>query len=305
MTEKLEHDKWKGTTGGMPWMQRSLVKILGAVDQRVVYGFVAMIVPFYMLLVHSGYLAQYRWFRKRFGEPWYKALWHVYVNHFRFGQIIIDRFAMYGGRQFRLEMDGYDEIWKRLEAEPQGFLQMSSHIGNYELAGYSLKSETKLFYALVFLGETETVMKNRNKVFAPNNIAMVPVMPDMSHIFTLNTALADGHIVSMPGDRIFGSQKAVTCRFMGEEAKFPLGPFSLAVARDCGALSVFVMKKDWQTYHIIIRDLREGYKGIDPELLAKKSVRQQALADEFVRQLEQTIRQYPTQWFNYYDFWQK
>ncbi len=303
MAETLEHSQWKGTTGGMPWMQRSLVTILGHTDQRIVYAFVALIVPFYMLFAHFGYIAQYRFFRQRFGESPLKAFWHVYVNHFRFGQIIIDRFAVYGGRKFRFEMEGYEDLWKVVESKPEGFVQMSSHTGNYELAGYSLKCENKRMNALVFLGETETVMKNRNKVFTPNNITMVPVMPDMSHIFTLNTALSDGEIVSMPGDRIFGSQKALNCQFLGQDAKFPLGPFSLAVARDCAALAVFVLKKDWQTYHIIIKDLTEGYKQVDAEQLTKKSVRQQALADEFARQLETVVRMYPTQWFNYFDFW--
>lgn len=303
MAETLEHSQWKGTTGGMPWMQRSLVSILGHTDQRIVYAFVALIVPFYMLFAHFGYIAQYRFFRQRFGESPLKAFWHVYLNHFHFGQIIIDRFAVYGGRKFRFDMEGYEDLWKAQEAKPEGFMQISSHTGNYELAGYSLKSESKVLHALVFMGETETVMKNRNKVFTPNNIAMVPVMPDMSHIFTLNTALADGNIVSMPGDRIFGSQKALTCHFLGQDAKFPLGPFSLAVARDCAALAVFVFKKDWQTYHVIIKDLTEGYKQVDAELLTKKSVRQQALADEFARQLEKVVKMYPTQWFNYFDFW--
>ena len=68
MAETLEHSQWKGTTGGMPWMQRSLVSILGHTDQRIVYAFVALIVPFYMLFAHFGYIAQYRFFRQRFGE---------------------------------------------------------------------------------------------------------------------------------------------------------------------------------------------------------------------------------------------
>lgn len=303
MNEHLEHNDWKGTTGGMPWMQRSLVWILGAVDQRIVYAIVALVVPFYMLFSHKGYLAQYHYFRQQWNESPLKAFGHVYLNNFHFGQIIVDRFAVYGGRRFKLQMEGYDEIWKRVEADGGGFMQVSAHVGNYELAGYSLKSETKKFHALVFLGETETVMKNRNKVFTPNNIVMVPVMPDMSHIFTLNNALADGHIVSMPGDRIFGSQKSLTCQLLGHEAKLPMGPFSLAVARDCPVLSVMVTKRDWQTYHIRIHDLRDGYRGIDAEQLKKKSVRQQALADEYARRLEETLRQYPTQWFNYYEFW--
>ena len=153
------------------------------------------------------------------------------------------------------------------------------------------------------MGETETVMQNRTKLFAPNNIEMVPVMPDMSHIFTLNNVLADGNIASMPSDRIFGSHKILTCKFFGADAKFPLGPFSLAVTRDCPILAVFVMKKNWNTYHIIVNDLRDGFKRLDASQASKKTARQQALADEFARVLEATVRQYPTQWFNYFDFW--
>lgn len=303
MTEDLDHSRWKGTTGGMPWMQRSLVGILSHIDQRIIYGIVALVVPFYMLFAHQGYLAQYRFFRQRFGESVLRSFWHVYLNHFHFGQIIIDRFSVYGGRKFRFEMEGYDH-WCDLEQEEEGFVQLSSHTGNYELAGYSLVAKRKKMHALVFLGETETVMKNRSKMFTPNNIEMVPVMPDMSHIFTLNGALADGQIVSMPGDRIFGSQKALTCRLLGSEAKFPMGPFSLAVARDCTTLGVFVMKKDWQTYHIIINDLTQIVSESDPSALSNKKARMQALADAYAQCLERVIRSYPTQWFNYYDFWQ-
>ena len=107
----------------------------------------------------------------------------------------------------------------------------------------------------------------------------------------------------MPSDRIFGSQKVLTCKFFGADAKFPLGPFSLAVTRDCPILAVFVMKKSWDTYHIVVHDLRDGFKRLDASQASKKTARQQALADEFARVLEATVRQYPTQWFNYYDFW--
>lgn len=295
MAENLDHAEWKGTTGGMPWMQRSLVWMLATIDQRILYGVLLFVVPFYMIFSHMGYISQYHFFRERFGESCIRAFFHVYVNHFKFGQIIIDRFAVYGGRKFKLEFDGYD-LWTEVARQDDGFVQVSSHIGNYELAGYSLKSQNKAFNALVFLGETETVMKNRNKVFAPNNIKMVPVMPDMSHIFELNTALSNGEIVSMPGDRIFGSQKSVTHEFLGKEAKFPVGPFSLAATRGCRMLSVFCMKKDWQTYYIRVRELPMGDSG-------KRSDQINSLSTAFVSELEKIVREYPTEWFNYYDFW--
>lgn len=298
MESVLEHKDWKGTTGGLPWMQRSLVKILAITDQRIIYGIMALVIPFYMLFNKRGFQAQYDFFRYRLLHQPFKAFWCVYLNHFRFGQIIIDRFAVYGDRKFQFEMEGFD-LWQRYEHQEDGFVQISSHIGNYELAGYSLKSARKRLNALVFLGETPTVMQNRLRVFTPNNINMVPVMPDMSHIFTLNTALSNGEIVSMPGDRIFGSQKTLSCSFLGSSASFPIGPFMLTLTRKCPLIAVFVMKKDWRTYHIIIREIEVKDKGL------KKQEALQQLADHFTQVLEEVVRQYPTQWFNYYDFWQK
>lgn len=283
-------------------MQRSLVKILGAVDQRLVYGIVALVVPFYMLLSHQGYLAQYHLFRRHLGESPLRSFWHVYLNHFHFGQIIIDRFAVFGGKQFRFEDDGCGP-WHQLEQQEPGFVQLSAHMGNYELVGYSMRSEKKTIHALVYLGETATVMENRRRVFSIHNIEMVPVMPDMSHIFALNAALAEGNIVSIPGDRVFGSTKTLTCQFMGKEAQFPLGPFSLAVARGCEVLAVFSMKKDWQTYSMSVCNLSEKVRTQHPELMAKKSSYLQALGDAYAAELERILRLYPTQWFNYYDFW--
>lgn len=304
MAEQLEHNNWAGTTGGMPWMQRLLVRVLGFMDQRLVYVFMAVVVvPGYMLFAHKGYIAQYHFFRQRMGDTPLKAFLHVYVNHFRFGQIIIDRFAVYGGKHFDFEMEGYDH-WQEVERQPEGFVQLSSHIGNYEMAGYSIKVRIKKFNALVFFGEAATVMSNRAKLFTPNNIAMIPVMPDMSHIFLLNNALADGGIVSMPADRIFGSQKCLSCRLLGAEARFPLGPFSLALSRNCPIIGVWVMKKNWHTYHILIRDIGEEARRDPTWETMKKTARLQLLADTYVARLEEVIRLYPTQWFNYYEFWQ-
>lgn len=303
MEETLDHKDWEGRTGGMPWMQRALVRILALTDQRIVYGVMALIVPFYMLLAHRGYAAQYAFFRRRLGEPWWRAFAHVYANHFAFGQIIIDRFAVYGGRRFRVELEGFD-TWQRLAGpEGEGFVQLSSHVGNYELAGYMMQGEHRTIHALVFEGETATVMRNRSRVFTPNNIRMVPVMPDLSHIFELNAALSNGDIVSMPGDRIFGSQKVTSVPFFGTDARFPVGPFLLAVTRGCPIVTVFCMKEDWQTYRIHISLLP------DPDLTAGRTLtkreRTEALTRSFVGELERIVRRYPTQWFNYYDFWQQ
>lgn len=241
-----------------------------------------------MLFEHRGYLSSYGLYRRRFGMNPLKAFFYVYLNHFRFGQIIIDRFAMYAGHTSRIDVDG-QKLFDELERGTSCFIQLSAHVGNYELAGYSLVPVHKEFYALVFSGETETVTASRMQMFADHHVNMIPVSSDWSHVFVLNEALQKGNIVSMPGDRIFGSPRCITCRFFGTPAKFPLGPFILAVQRNIPLLAVFVMKTGAKTYRIHVRRL----KGDNKEALA------QCYADE----LEKIIKQYPTQWFNFYNFW--
>ncbi|MBR0037223.1 MAG: acyltransferase [Bacteroidales bacterium] len=293
----LEHENWKGTTGGMPWMQRTLIRLLAIVDQRIIYGVLCLVVPFYMLFNHKGYISMYHFFRDGFQESWWKAFAHVYANHFRFGQIIVDRFAAFGGRTFKFEFSEGKEKYQALAREDGGFVQLSSHMGNYELAGYILKQEIKKIYALVFWGETETVMENRRKMFSAKGVEMVPVKSDMSHIFELNNALRDGQIVSMPGDRIFGSVKSLKSSFMDHSVKLPFGPFQLALLREVPMVAIFVMKERWDTYKIYFRFLEAD------ESLGKKEQAQQ-LADDFAREMESIVRLYPTQWFNYFEFWE-
>ena len=212
-------------------MQRMLIRWFRHTSLYVPYWCMGWMVPFYMLFHHQGYLASYRFYRYRFKMSSWKAFGYVYLNHFRFGQIIVDRFASYAGHRFGLKWWGrrHSTSWRKVR---QVFLQLSSHVGNYELAGYSLTPHHKTFHALVFAGETETVMASRSRLFAGHKVRMVPVRPDMSHVFILSDALRAGDIISMPGDRIFGSPRSIVCDFLGGKARFPLGPFAMAVQRE-------------------------------------------------------------------------
>ena len=257
----------------------------------------ALVIPFYMIFNRKGYQAIYGFFRKRMGYSPLKAFGNVYLNHFRFGQVILDRFGAFAGKKYQFECEGL-ELMEHLESLPKGFLMLSSHVGCYEMVGYSLKPKTKKMNALVYAGETATVMENRQRVLGHNNIQMVPVKEDLSHLFALNAAIDNGDIVSMPADRIFGSQKSVECQFFGAKANFPLGGFAMAVQKEVPVLAVFVMKIGMKKYRVFL-------KSVECDSQAKKRDQMTQLAQGFATQLEDIVRRYPTQWFNYFDFWQQ
>ena len=274
-------------------MQRSLIRLFRVLPLGALYGCMALVIPFYMLF-GKGFQDAYRFYRKRLGSGPVASFFHVYANEFEFGKVVLDRFAAYAGKRFDLDAPRMD-LFRELCAGEGGFVQLSSHVGNYEMVGYSLVAPKRI-NALVFGGETATVMQNRAALFGATNVSMVPVSEDLSHIFALNNALADGEIVSLPGDRVFGSQKTVRCRFFGDSAAFPAGPFTLAVQREVPVLLVFVMKEGRRKYQVLLERLPE------PEG-ATRQERIQALADAYASALEAVVRRYPHQWYNFYDFW--
>ena len=278
-------------------MHRTLIGSLRWLDVRLIYVFTSIfIIPVCLLLnLNHSRTTAYRYFRQRLGYGCLRASWYTYVNHCLFAQVVVDRFAVFAGKRFKLDIDGY-EYFQQLELETKGFVILSSHIGCYEVAGYSLISKSKRFNALVFGGEKATVMKGRQKALSEHNIRMIPVREDMSHLFIVNEALSNNEIMSMPADRIVGSAKVVKVNFFGETASLPAGPFSVTTMNGLDALAVNVMKISAKRYKVYVTRL-----SYDTQAPRKQQMQQ--LANCYVEELERRVRQYPSQWFNFYDFW--
>ena len=274
-------------------MQRTLVRLFRWMPLGVLYGVMALVVPFYMLLDKKGFYASYDFARKRLGKSRTGSFFHVYRNEYRMGQVVLDRFAAFAGKRFDLERSGVQRFYE-LAGSGQGFLMLSSHTGCFELVGLQLPSPVPI-HALVFPGETETVMKHRDRMFQQTNVSMIAAREDLSHLFQINNALADGQIVSMPGDRVFGAKRTVRSLFFGQPAAFPCGPFSLALQREVPVLFVMVMKEARRRYHVYVEELTATG--------TNRQERLQSLSDAYAGMLERIIRRYPDQWFNFYDFW--
>ena len=275
-------------------MHRALIWLFRWMPLRAMYGIMATAIPVYVIVDGRGRKASYRFFRRRMGWGRVKSAWHVFLNMFNMGKAVMDRFAVYAGREFAMTGD-HITLYNALKPEETPFMLLASHVGNYEISGYMLRTP-KPMKTLVYSGEAVTVMQNRMRLFGDCNIEMVPVKEDLSHIFVLNAALADNEIVSMPADRTLGSSKAVRCRFFGEEAAFPAGPFTLAVRRGATPFAVFVVKESSKVFRAIVEELRVKEGGSADEKV-------QALAEDYASVLERVAKAYPDQWFNFYDFW--
>lgn len=285
--------QWSGKSDGTPWMQRTMVSWLTHIDVRVIYCLMAVWIIPYILFGFRHSVNIYRYFRRCYGNRPLNAFARTYATYFQFGQVLMDRFAVYAGRRYKIEHDDITTENELRESE-EGMVILGSHIGNYEIAGYLMGGMKRPMNVLLYAGENATVMKNRKEHFGRNGINVIEVDETMDHVCEVNKALNNGEVVSLHADRRLNSSKAIDVEILGRTAHLPAGPFLLAAASAKRVYSLFVMKTKWDTYRIYCRE----YK-------AEGNVRTAAceMARQYGSELERLTRLYPTQWYNFYDFW--
>lgn len=353
--QKAATGQWRGTTDGTPWMHRALIRLLRFVPLWFIYFLMSFSLPVYMVVRPRATLAIWHYFRRRQGYGVVKTFFHLWKNHFGFGQVVIDRFAAFAGKKFKIEVEGHNH-YREIEASGRGFMMISSHIGNHEMAGYDLRSKARL-NVLAYGGEVEEVRSGRARLLAENNIRMVPITDGISHIFVLKDALENGEVVDIHGDRLFGSPKAFTCSVLGAPADLPQGPFVLAcsvsgepelvdppapprgtapaaslpavpprrtsldssgTAADAASLrenpsvaegvlpviAVFCVKVGYKHFKIYIERLdAPSAAGDSPASGLSARQRAQLLAQRYADAVSGILRQYPNQWYNFFEFW--
>ncbi|MDR1098279.1 MAG: lipid A biosynthesis (KDO)2-(lauroyl)-lipid IVA acyltransferase [Tannerella sp.] len=291
-----EEREWKGVTGGSAFGQKAMKIIFSVVNVRAGYFILLFVIPFYMLFARRGYLAIYRYFRKRHGYSVMKSFRKTYRNHYLFGQMLLDRFAVYAGQKnFKLDNPENALFLKMVDA-PAGCIVASAHIGNPELCGYLLKPDRKRINSLIFGGEAKEVQRNRSKILDDNNIRIIPVLDDMSHIFLINEALSNGEMVSMLCDRNFGSDKTVECDFLNGKVDFPVGAFAIALQFEVPVIALFVLKINASLYRAHVISVPVPQEGNKREKINR-------MTGSFAKIVEDIVRKYPEQWFNFYNFW--
>jgi predicted LPLAT superfamily acyltransferase len=302
MSGRRRDSVWNGVTGGGAFGQMAMRALFSVVNVRVGYCVLVVVVPFYMLFARRGFRAIYRYFRRRHGFRALKAFCMTYRNHFLFGQMILDRFAVYAGQRKGFRFENPDkELFLEMMRREGGCIIAASHVGNPELCGYLLFQQTKRMNSLVFGGEAEVVQRYRAEALGSNNVRLIPVGEDLSHVFLIHEALTGGEMLIVPCDRFFGSGRTLECTFLNAKARFPTGAFALARRYEVPVIALFVVKVTAARYRIHVLPVAPRQEEEGAGLSRREQV--DAMTRSFVAVLERMVRRYPEQWFNFYDFW--
>lgn len=295
---------WDGKTRGNRIGYNFFIFILKHIGISFAYFFLRFVVAYFVIFAPSSTKYTYKYYRKIWMFNPVKSIFRVFLNYHVFGQVIIDKAAsLLGfGNKFAYAYDGEEHIHKMTENKTSGFL-FGAHIGNREIAGHLLnRFDAKVNIVLVDAEQRNIKeLLEQNTAHKPQNVNLISLKDDYSHIYKIKSAANKAELLCIHADRFLEKTDLEQVMFLGKKANFPLGPFHMAVTLKLPVVYVFSIKENIRKYHFYGIPSQLGVN--EYELQPKIQVSSRLL-HEYVTALENIVRQYPDQWFNYYDFWE-
>ncbi len=221
----------------------------------------------------------------------------LYCQHLRnFAITMIDRFiTKINPTEYKFI---YEDLTKLLELSSKAHILVFSHFGGWSSASNFSRSSNKINIVmqellLSSIKDIENTLKNS---------AMVNIIDlnqgSIAASVAIANALLQNELVAIMGDRTSSESSRKKINFLGEDAYFNENPFKIAYQMDKPLILYFVILVDIQTYKI-------EFIEIDIDRKKDKMSAISEAMQKYVTAYEDVVKRYPTQWFNFYDFWEK
>ena len=287
---------WQGKSRGNRTGFRIFVWVLKHAGLPSAYLLLRLVACYFFLFSGKAFRFQFDFFRQRLGFPFWRSIRSIYKNYYWFGQTIIDKIVLTSGikNPFRFEFEGEENL-REMVKQNKGGLLLSAHVGNWEIAGHLLNRLGTDMHIVMYDGEQQQIKDYLESITEKYSARIILIKEDLSHIYAIQEALTNNAFVCMHADRFLEGNKTLGSILLNKMARFPAGPFLLANSFHSPVSFVFAMKDRVFDYHFYASPAKI-YAG------SRVSSIQEMLQD-YCSSMEETIRRYPLQWYNYYDFW--
>lgn len=289
---------WQGKTRGGLLGHQIFVFILQYFGLSPAYFLLYIVAFYYFIFSRKSNRHIYSYFKDIHHYSSFKARKAVYRNYYLLGQILIDKVAIYSGLVDKFTFDLEDE--KHLAAMDKGGFMISAHIGNWEMAGKKSDRIKKTMNLVMLDAEHQQIKHYLDAVMKERNIRVIPLKDDLSHLIAIRQALDKSELIAIHGDRFLEGMKTLTARFMGKDARFPEGPFYLALRMNAPVSFAFAMKDGRKHYHFYATPPKK-YDIPAGKRISEENLR--PILEDYINAVEIMLKKYPEQWFNYYQFW--
>lgn len=294
-------ETWDGKTKGGLTGYKIFVFLLKNFGLNAAYILLFFVAFWFVIFSRKASKSQYYLFRKRLKFNFFKSIISIYKNSFVFGQILIDKVAIMSGMMHKFSTEHTNaEVIENMVKNKTGGILVNAHIGSWQIAGQLLERYEGIIYILMEDAENEKIKDFLQTAEGKNKIEIITLKEDGSHIVKINEVLKNKGILVMHGDRYKQGADIIEHEFLGENAKFPSGPFHLAAKYGVPISFATAFREKKRHYHFIaMKTVNVNYPGN----IKKRKEEIYEKSKIYIKELEKIIKNYPVQWFNFYNFW--
>lgn len=292
--------KWSGKTRGGTFGYKFFILLIENSNQKVTYFFLRIVAFYFFLFVRNKNIKFYfRDIHKLKGLAFQKAL---YRNYLMLGEVLVDKIAFLVKPRvhFTFDYEG-EEYLHEMAAGGKGGMLIGAHMGNWELAGNLLDRIDSKVNVLMLDAEHQSIKALLESHKVLSKFEVILIRDDFSHLIKIREALERNEFVVMHGDRYVDRNGVIELDFMAAKAKFPVGPLYMASKFAVPVSFVYTLKDRATHYH---------FYATKPEIfpypasLKRRREDIRVMVEKYVSNLEFMVKRYPTQWFNYFPFWE-
>ena len=306
MTQQAKHED-----GATPiWMQREergssfwlsimtrLSLLMGRRCSRIVlYGIAFYFVVFARKARQASRIYLSRCLGRSVG--WMDCYRHVLA----FSSTIHDRVFLLNDQFDRFQIDYFGTEQLHAEYENgRGILLLGAHFGSFEVLRAVARKNPRLNMSMAMYPENAQRINRALAAINPHAMQDIISLGTLDAMLAVNRKLDEGALVGLLADRASGPNQYQALAFLDAPAQFPIGAFRLAAMLKRPVYFMAGIYRGGNRYAVHFERL-ENFSSMPA---ANRDAVVALLMQKYVAALERYCREYPYNWFNFYDFWKQ
>jgi predicted LPLAT superfamily acyltransferase len=283
-------DSWDGKSRGGYWGYYFFIFIICNLGIGFSYGFLSIVVLYFIPFAPRATKAIWKYNRQILGYGVWKSAVKLYSHFFVFGQTIIDKIAVGNGLQssYRFQFENYSDFLAILDKGPA--IIIGAHVGCWEIGSRFFGNYAKKLSIVMYDNEYQKIKDAVRSIDSDYNIIAVNE-GSVESLLRIKQVVDNNGYVCFQGDRYLYSDNTFPAILLNHKVLFPKGPFVLASKLKVPVIFYFAMREKGRRYRFIFHSVDAGASHND-------------LLLHYVAVLQDVVKAYPQQWFNFYDLWQ-
>jgi len=217
-----------------------------------------------------------------------------------YAQMLTDSYKIHLGRPLSMDVESVGRTPELVQLiRERGGIMATGHIGLWQVGPFLAEwRELPTFYMAraeepnPFVQQWEQRFRDRFRIIYTTGSPFSAL--------SIAKVLREKSLVGMQIDRVLGDG-AVTVQMCGQPVRFPMGPVLLARVTDVPLIPSFFAIDDRGARPKLIHHVGPA---IFVEKTSDRDADIQRAMDQLVAVYEQIVRRYPTQWYQFFDFFQ-